>query len=45
MLTNLALDYYYLNISISTTATFDKMYEIIQIYFKKAEYKKSVLFK
>lgn len=45
ILTSLVLDYYYLNINISTNATFYKMYKLIQIHFKKAKYKKSVLSK
>lgn len=45
MLTNLALNYYYLNISISITTTFDKVYELIQTYFKGVEYKRSILSK
>ena len=45
MLTDLALDYYYSNTSISTAATFDKVCELIQTYFEGAEYKRSVLSK
>ena len=44
-LTGLALNYYYLNSSISTSATFDKVCESIETYFEGVEYKRSVLLK
>lgn len=43
MLTSLALNYYYLNTSISTTTIFDKIYKSIQTYFEKAKYKKKYI--
>lgn len=45
ILTGLALDYYYWNTSIKTTVIFDKVCESIQIYFKRAKYKRRVLSK
>lgn len=42
MPTGLALDYYYSNSKISITATFDEICELINIYFERAEYMKSV---
>lgn len=35
--TSLTLDYYYSNTNINATATFNKIQELIQIYFKEAE--------
>lgn len=43
MLTGLTLDYYYLNTSISTIGTFDKICNLIQTYFEGAKYRRSVL--
>lgn len=43
MLTSLTLNYYYSNTRIITIAAFDKVYNSIQIYFKRVEYKRSVL--
>lgn len=37
ILTGLVLDYYYSNISISIAVTFDKMCELITIYFEEAK--------
>lgn len=45
MLTGLALKYYYSNTSISTAITFDKVCDLIGIYFKGTEYRTSVLSK
>ncbi len=45
MLTNLVLDYYYLNTSISIAATFEEVCYSIRTYFKGVEYKRSVLSK
>lgn len=43
---SLALDYYYLNISISTIAiNLDQVYNFIKNYFKRVKYKQNVLFK
>lgn len=43
MLTVLVLNYYYSNTNISVAAIFDKVYELIQTYFEKAKYKRSIL--
>lgn len=40
MLISLAIDYYYLTTSITTIITFDKVYDLIQIYFQCIKYKK-----
>lgn len=45
ILSGLALDYDYSNTKISTTTTFDEVYESIQTYFEGVEYKKSILSK
>lgn len=45
MLTGLVLDHYYSNTSIITFTIFDKVCELIQIYFEEAEYKRNKLFK
>lgn len=44
MLKDLALDYYYSNIGItSLTINFDQVCYLIQAFFEGAEYKKSIL--
>lgn len=45
ILTYLVLDYYYSDTSISTAVILNKVYELIQTYFKGTKYKKSVLSK
>ncbi len=45
MLTSLALDHYYSNVSISTTVTFDEVCNSIRIYFERKEHRRSVLFR
>ncbi len=43
MLTGLALDYYYPNVSISTSVTLDEFSDLIQTYFEGVEYRRNVL--
>ena len=43
MLIGLALDYYYSNVSISTSVTFDEVCNSIRTYFERAENRRSVL--
>lgn len=45
IITSLTSNCYYSNISISITITFNNVCKLIQIYFKKAEYKKNILYK
>ena len=43
MVTGLALEYYYSNVSISTSVTFDEVCNSIRTYFEGSEHRKSVL--
>lgn len=45
MLTGLALNHYYFNTNISIITIFNKMYELIQTYFKRTMYKRNILSK
>lgn len=45
IVTGLALDYYYSNTSINTSALFNKVGDSIETNFRGAKYKRNILFK
>jgi hypothetical protein len=45
MLKDLALDYYYSNMSIDASITFDEVCFSMRNYFENVEYRRSILFK